>query len=196
VSPRTGRRPAGEDTRGAILQAARASFSERGYDGTSLRQVAREAGVDPALVAHYFGTKEALFAESLRVPFRPDRFVPEVLAGGPDGLGERVARMFFSLWEDEASRDAVVGLVRSAMSNEHAAELLRGFVTDALLGRIAHGLGVPDARLRATLVGSHLVGLGMLRYVLRVEPLASTDVEELVAWVAPTLQRYLVAAAG
>lgn len=192
MSPRTGRRPATEDTRGAILAAARTSFSERGYDATSMRQVARDAGVDPALVAHYFGSKDALFAEALRVPIRPADFVAQVLAGDVDGLGERVARFFFSLWEDEVTRDPVLGLVRSAMSNDHAAELLRGFVTDALLGRIADGIGVADARLRATLVGSQLVGVGMLRYVVRVEPIASLGVDELVTWVAPTLQRYLV----
>ncbi len=192
MSPRTGRRPAAEDTRGAILAAARASFSERGYDATSVRQVARDAGVDPALVAHYFGTKDGLFTEALRVPVRPAQFVPQVLAGGVDGLGERVARMFLSLWEDDPTRDAVLGMIRSAMSNDHAAELLRGFVTDALFGRIADGLGVADARLRATLVGAQLVGVGMLRYVVRVEPIATMPVDELVDWLAPTLQRYLV----
>ncbi len=192
MSPRTGRRPAVADTRGAILAAARASFSARGYDATSLRRVARDAGVDPALVAHYFGTQDRLFTEALRRPLRPAEFVPQILAGGPDGLGERVARMFLALWEDDATRDAVLGTIRSAMSNAHAAELLRGFVTDALIGRIADGLGVADARARATLVGSQLVGLGILRYVVRVEPLASMPVDDLVTWLAPTLQRYLV----
>lgn len=191
MSPRTGRRTGGTDTRGAILAAARASFSERGYDATSLRQVARDAGVDPSLVSHYFGGKDALFAEALRLPLRPADVVSGIVEGDLDGLGERIARTFLTLWDRPETRDPLLGLIRSAMTHDLAAEMLRGFVTEALLGRIAATLGAPDARLRTSLVGSQLVGVAMLRYVVRIEPLASADVDAVVAWVAPTLQRYL-----
>jgi AcrR family transcriptional regulator len=188
---RTGRRPGESGAREAILEAARQAFTERGYDGASLRGIARAAGVDPALVLHYFRDKQQLFVTAVRFPFDPAVVVDQVLAGGREHVGESIVRFFLSVGEDEARRGAIIGILRSAVTNEHAAAMLREFVSEALVGRIADRLGVPHARLRPTLVASQMVGLFLFRYVIRLEPLASASPEELVAAVAPNIQRYV-----
>ena len=188
---RTGRRPGDSGTRAAILEAARNSFAERGFDRTTIRGVAAEAGVDPALVHHYFGAKDDLFAAAMELPFNPAEVLPEVLSGGVDGLGERMVRLFFSVWDSEAGRRPLQALLRAATSDERAAETIRQFFQHAVIARVAQSLGSPDAELRASLVGSQIAGLAMARYILRLEPIASTDPETVVAAVAPTLQRYL-----
>jgi AcrR family transcriptional regulator len=188
---RTGRRPGATNTRDAILDAARDCFAERGLASTSVRAVATRAGVDPALVHHYFGTKSALFAAAMELPFDPGAAVPALLEPGIDGLGERIVRFFLAVWDEPAARARVQAVLRSALTEEAAADLLRDFVTTQVLGPVAAGLGTPDAQLRATLVGTQLVGLGMLRYLVKVEPLASADSETVVAAIAPTIQGYL-----
>ena len=188
---RTGRRPGDSGTRAAILEAARDSFAERGFDRTTIRGVAAEAGVDPALVHHYFGAKDDLFAAAMELPFNPAEVLPKVLSGGVDGLGERIVRLFFSVWEPEEGRRPLQALIRAATSNERAAETIRQFFQHAVITRVAQSLGSPDAELRASLVGAQIAGLAMARYILRLEPIASTDPETVVAAVAPTLQRYL-----
>ena len=190
---RTGRRPGASGSREAILDAAREAFAEHGYDGASIRAIARRADVDPALVHHFFGTKDELFRTAMELPIEPAVVLPALLEGGPDGVGERLVRFFLGVWEEPAPRARILAVLRSAVRHDDAAELLRTFVTREVVGRVAATLEVPDAQLRATLVGSQLVGLAMVRYVVRVEPLASADVETVVAAVAPTLQRYLTA---
>jgi AcrR family transcriptional regulator len=191
-----GRRPGGEDTRGAIVTVARQEFAEKGYDGATLRGIARAADVDPALVHHYFGGgKEELFVAALQLPFSPAKRLPEVIGGGIEGLGERMTRFFLSVWDDPAGREPFLAIVRSALTNEQAAAMMRGFVQQALLSRIAAQLDLPrgERELRVELAAAQLVGMAMLRYVIRVEPLASAREEDVVALVAPTLQRYLTA---
>ena len=190
--PRRGRRRAGEaDARAAIVQAAAEEFAAAGYDGVSLRAVARRAGVDAALVHHYFGTKERVFAAAIEVSFEPALGARDVLAGDRDTIGERLARLFFGVWEDEHTRAPLLAVMRSALTNETAAGVMRTFVLRRLLQRIAEGLDVPDPTLRAELAASQMIGVALLRYVLGVEPLASVDAEEIVRRVAPTLQRHL-----
>jgi AcrR family transcriptional regulator len=185
-------RPAGSPpNREAILSAAREQFAERGYDGATIRGVAAAAGVDPALVHHYFGSKADLFAAALRLPMTPATVLGDVLQGDLDGLGERLVRRFLDLWSDDGVGDSVVGLLRSATTNDDAARMVREFVAREALGRIAEALDVPQPRLRAALAASQLIGLAVGRFVVRVEPLASAGVETLVACYAPTLQRYL-----
>jgi len=162
-----------------------------GYDGARMRGIAGRAGVDAALVHHYFGTKERLFAAAMQLPINPSVMVPEILAGPRDEVGERVVRLVLRIWGDEAGRGALRTMLGSAMTNEAAATMLRQFVGRALLARVAAELEVPDAALRVGLVGSHVVGLAILRYVLKVEPLASASEEEIVRLMAPTIQRYL-----
>lgn len=190
MSPR-GRRPGGEDTRSGILTAARAEFAEQGYDATSLRGIARRAGVDPALVHHYFGSKEQVFVAAMELPFEPAELLPQVLDGDPEGLGERLVRLFLRIWADPDFRTPMLGMLRSALTGEQGAAMLREFVGSALLARIAEAAGPVD-RLRLEAAAAQMVGVVLLRHVVRMEPLASATEDEIVAVVAPTLQRYLV----
>ena len=187
-----GRRPGDSGTREAILSAARASFARAGYDATSIRGIAREAGVDPALVHHFFGSKEGVFTAALALPLEPAEVVPALLAEGVEGLGERLVGLFLSLWDSATTREPLLGLLRSAVSHERATAMLREFLTAAVVGRVAAALDVPDAALRANLVGSQMAGLAMVRYVIALEPIASADHATVVAAVGPTIQRYLV----
>jgi AcrR family transcriptional regulator len=187
---RRGRRPAGEDTRTALLDAARAVFAEQGYEGATVRAIAARAGVDAAMVNHWFGGKQGLFAAAMELPIDPGEVVATVLEGGPDTVGERLVRTFVTVW-DRTGGGPFAALVRSVSSHELAARMLREFVTGVLFGPVAARLGVESPALRAALCGSQIVGLGMMRYVVRLEPLASADVETVVAAIAPNLQRYL-----
>jgi AcrR family transcriptional regulator len=188
---RTGRRPGSSGTREAILAAARTTFAERGYDAASIRAVARAAGVDPALVHHYFGTKGGLFAAAMALPDVPARIIGEVVgAGPPDELGERVVRRYLELW-DAADRGPLLGLLRSAMTNEAAAALLREFLQREVVAALAAALGGPDAELCAALAGSQLVGLALARYVIGLEPVARAPTDELVRRVGPVVQLHL-----
>lgn len=175
-----------------MLAAARASFAERGFDGASIRQIAAAAGVDPALVHHYFGTKDALFLAAVDAPADPEQLLPEVLAGGTAELGGNVVRLFLRVW-DGPTQAAGLAIFRSAAGNEWSARLLREFLISRVLRRVVATLDVPQAEreARGALVASQLAGLVVARYVLRIEPLASASGDALVAAVGPTLQRYL-----
>jgi AcrR family transcriptional regulator len=188
---RTGRRPGVSGTREAILDAARRVFSEQGYQHATIRDVARLAGVDPALVHHYFGTKQELFVAAVRLPVHPVEQLTAVLAAEPDQAGPRIVETFLSIWDHAAGQSPLLALIRSAVTDEQAAAMLREFITEEVLGPIARRLGSPDARLRATLVGSQLIGLAVARYIIRVEPLASAPAAQVAAVVGPTVQRYL-----
>ncbi|SCG63607.1 TetR/AcrR family transcriptional regulator [Micromonospora inositola] len=192
MARRTGRRPGNPDTREAILGAARAAFAERGFDGASIRAIAAAAQVDPALVHHYFGSKDQLFLAAMNAPVDPRELLPKVLAGDRDGIGERLVRMFLGVWDSPAGT-AGVALLRSAVSNEWTARLLREFLVTQVLRRVLDQLDVDPAELplRGSLVASQLIGLAMMRHVVRLEPVASAAPETLVAAVGPTVQRYL-----
>lgn len=189
--PRSGRRPGDSGTREAILAAARTNFAERGYDATTIRGIARDADVDAALVHHYFGTKERVFIAALQIPLEPTTMIPPLFEAGPDGVAVRVVRLFLGLWEAPATREPLMAMLRAGFTHAGAAGMLSGFLREALLSRIAARLDAPDARLRVSLVGSQLVGLAVIRYVLEIEPLASADLEWVVAAVTPTVHRYL-----
>ncbi|WP_328398027.1 TetR family transcriptional regulator [Streptomyces sp. NBC_00390] len=196
TAPRRRGRPArtqaaGPGAQERILDAARTEFAERGYDKTTMRGIAKAAGVDAALVHHYFGTKDDVFAAAIEVSFEPTLVVPQILGQGKEGIGERLARFFIGVWENPATRAPLLAIIRSALTHEAAAKVLRGFVLRRLLERVAAELDVPDPQFRAELAASHMVGIAILRYLIEVEPLASADPEEIVAMVAPTLQRYL-----
>ena len=185
-------RPAGESrAREAILRAARGTFATKGYDRTTIRGVARTARVDPALVHHYFGTKDRLFAAAMQFPVDPSMVADLIVGPGLEGAGERLVRLFLRIWDTPENREPMLGLLRSAVTNPRAARMLREFVSKALLSRVAPALGGDDAELRAALVGSQVIGLAIFRYVLEVEPLASAGEEELVAAVAPRFQEFI-----
>jgi AcrR family transcriptional regulator len=196
MSAQRGRRIAGGDTRAEILVVARAMFGESGYAATTLRGVAHRAGVDPALILHHFGSKEVLFRNAMHVTFDPDAIA--AIIGNRDGgsLGERLCLYFLGLWEEDATREPLLAMLRSALTHDAAAESLCEFLSEALVGRVAMVIDTADAALRATLVGSQLVGLAMARYVLRIEPLASADPATVAAWIAPTVERYLTSGPG
>jgi AcrR family transcriptional regulator len=199
AAPRRGRgRPSrtqtesGPATRDRILDAAREEFSERGYEKTSVRGIAKAAGVDSALVHHYFGTKEQVFEAAVEGAMAPALGAPDMIVEGPlDDVGERLTRFFFGVWENPTSRTPLLAIVRSAVNNDTAAAVFRRLVAAQLLRRIAARLDTPDAELRAELAAAQLVGVAMLRYVIKVEPLASADVERIVAGVAPVVQGHL-----
>lgn len=192
MARRTGRRPGNPDTRESILTAARDAFAERGFEAASIRGIATSAGVDPALVHHYFGTKEQLFKACMNFPVDPAEVLPQVLSGGPDEIGERLVRFFLRVWDSPAGVGAVA-LMRSAVSNEWTARLLREFVTTQMIRHVVPKLTTDpaEAPLRASLVASQMAGLAMVRYVLKLEPLASAPAEVVVAAVAPNIQRYV-----
>jgi len=184
-------RPAdGGDRRALILDAARGQFAAKGYAGASVRAIAREAGVDPALVHHYFGTKEQVFVAAMELPVNPGDLLPDVLAGDVDHVGERLVRMFLQLWSRPDFREPFLGIVRSAFTSEEGARLLREFADRALVARVAAAVGsAPPLQIEAA--AAQLVGVVLLRHVLRMEPLASAPEEDLVALLGPTIQRYL-----
>jgi AcrR family transcriptional regulator len=188
---RTGRRPGASGTRDAILRAAREAFGELGYEKTTIRDVARRAGVDPALVHHYFGPKADLFTAALDLPVNPADVAAAVLAQDPEAAGEHLVGLFLGIWEQSSTRHPLVALIRSATSSEEAAAMLREFATREVFARVVHALGTPDAQLRANLVLSQLLGLAMARYIIKVEPIASMSPAEVVAAVGPTVQRYI-----
>ena len=185
-----GRRPGESGTREAIATAARRHFAEHGYDRTTLRGIARDAGVDPALITHFYGSKQALFAAVVELPVEPGVVLPAVIAGDPAGLGERLATFVVGLLESEA-RPRFVGLIRAAATEPEAAEAVRDLISTRVFAPMADALGLADAELRANLIGAQVVGLVIARYVVRVEPIASLAPERVVAAIAPTLQRYL-----
>ncbi|MEU9891348.1 TetR family transcriptional regulator [Sphaerisporangium sp. NPDC051011] len=186
---RPGRRPGSADTRGEIVVAARKIFAEKGFDKTTIRGIAREAGVDPALVHHYFDTKEGIFVAALHLPVDPSKVIPLILEGPREQVGERVTRFILTLTADPTAREPIIALMRSAMTNERVVAMIREFMTRAILERVAAGLDIPPIRMEAAF--AQMFGVVLLRYVLQVEPVASVDIEELVGLLAPTVQRYL-----
>jgi AcrR family transcriptional regulator len=193
-SRRRGRPPRTEsaDTRDRILDAAREQFSERGYDQTSVRGIAKAAGVDSALVHHYFGTKEQVFEAAVEVAFAPALKSRDVMLETPlDAIGERMTRVIFGLWENPVTRKPLLAIVRSAVNNEAAASVFRRLVTAQLMRRIAGEIESPDAELRVALAAAQLVGVAMMRYVIKIEPIASVDVEQIIGRVASVVQGHL-----
>lgn len=188
---RTGRRTGTSGSRDSILAAAQTHFAADGYDGATIRGIAATAGVDPALVRHYFGNKEHLFVAAMRFPIDPADFVPRVLSAGNARIGEELVRTFLEAWDQPDT--PFVALLRSVTSNEQAAQMMRQFISREVIGRLASTLNLDQPQLRAGLAGSQLVGLAFVRYVIKLEPIASMEPELLVQAVGPTLQRYLSA---
>jgi AcrR family transcriptional regulator len=190
---RRGRRPAGEDTRGLITEAARSEFADKGYEGTSLRAVARVAGVDPALVHHYFAGKADLFAQSVvRTQVNPALIVEGVLAGPLETLGERLVRTFLGVWDDPDNQERLVALVRALHTNDEVTVLMREFVTREIVGRVTDRTQVSDAPLRGALAAAQIIGLATTRYVVRLPAMVEASHDDLARWLGPVLQRFLV----
>jgi AcrR family transcriptional regulator len=196
---RSGRRGGDSGTREAILAAARAKFGDLGYDRATIRGIAADAGVDAALVHHFFGAKENLFAAAMRLPVNPGDVVAAVLASAHDqgrSLGEHLLRTLLGIWDVAEMRAAFFGLLRSATTSEQAMGMLREFVTSAIIGRVAQAIQAADpscgdAEYRAALVASQVLGLGLARYMIELDPLKRASTDELATAIGPSLDRYL-----
>ncbi|MEU8381380.1 TetR family transcriptional regulator [Streptosporangium sp. NPDC048865] len=186
---RPGRRPGSADTRGQILAAARETFAEKGFDKATVRGIARRAGVDPALVHHYFSGKEGVFVEAMNLPITPDVVLSAITAVPREEVGERLVRLILTIVAEEEARQPVLALVRTAMTNEQMVATIREFLGQALLGRVAEALDVPPVRMEAAF--AQMFGVVLVRYVLKLEPLASTDIEDLVKLLTPAIQGYV-----
>jgi AcrR family transcriptional regulator len=193
---RTGRRPRTDGdssgTRARIADAARETFGREGFDNATIRGIARAAGVDSALVHHYFGSKQRLFLSVMSLPFDVRQLASAIVQGDREGVGERFVRFFLSVWDEQpAARSVLTGVVRSAATDPQAADLLREFLGRQGLFDLVAQVNGDRPELRAVLVGSQLIGLAMGRYIVGIEPLASLDAERVVSAFAPTIQRYL-----
>jgi AcrR family transcriptional regulator len=187
---RRGRRPGGADTRAQLLDAARTEFADRGYEGATVRVIAERAGVDAAMVNHWFGGKDALFLASLQIPIDPEALFADVLPGDPQTLAWRIIPRFLELW-DATGGGQMITLVRSVSAHEGAARMMREFISQVILKRLVGEVAPDRHELRASLAATQLIGLGMIRYVIQLEPLASADSATVAAAIAPNLQRYL-----
>jgi AcrR family transcriptional regulator len=187
-----GRRPGESGTREAIANAARRQFAERGYGRATIRGIAGEADVDPALVVHFFGSKEELFAAVTALPYELESALPQIVDGPRSKIGERLAEFLLGVLEDPESRAALTGIVRAAASEPNAARAVREVVTARVLVPLAKAIDADQPELRASLVNSQMVGLVMARYVVALEPLASLPAADVARALAPNLQRYLI----
>ena len=186
-------------SREAVLAAAKARFATEGYEKTTLRAIADDAHVDPSMVLYLFGSKADLFRESLRLIIDPDLLVA-ALTGSPDDdpdIGTRMVRTYLRIWESPDTGPSMVAMLQSATSNSDAHEAFRGFMQNYVLTAVSEVLGGGEqARLRAMLAASQLVGTALLRYVMKVPPLATLSGDEVVRLIAPTVTRYLTADAS
>ena len=190
-----GRRPGAPDTRAEVLTAARASFAEKGFRGTTIRAVASAAGVDPALVHHYFGTKDDLFVAALQIPVDPREVLAPVVAAGPDGAGERLLRTFLGVWDDPEIQPGLLAMVRSLVADDTGG-LVRDAFIPVVVGPVLAGLVADRPEVRIPLVASQVVGLIVARYVIALPPMAEMPAEDVVARVGPVLQHYLTGELG
>lgn len=188
---RTGRPRGKTDTRNVILATARQMFADAGYDKTSVRDVAAAAGVDPAMIRHYFGSKAELFRATMGWPFDPADIAARITGGARDQIGERLTRVFFEAWEQPDSRAPLLAILRGAATHAESANLVRQFIQGQVYSQIAADLGEPDAELRIDLAMSQLLGIAYLRHILKVDPIASTPVQELIRRVAPVIRSHL-----
>ncbi|MBL1078076.1 TetR family transcriptional regulator [Nocardia sp. 2] len=188
---RSGRRPGRSGTREAILDAARVRFAQVGFDKASIRSIATAASVDPALVHHYFGTKQELFAAALELPLDPAVVTRQIAAAPVEKLGETIVRTVLTVWDSPLGVQAVAAFRTLLGSGDPA--LARAFLLEVVLKDVRPRVDSPpgSGARRTTLAASQLAGLLVMRKIVQLEPLASMSVDELTAIVGPTLQRYL-----
>lgn len=189
---RTGRRRGKADTRGEILTAARSQFAAHGFAGATIRGIATEAKVDPALVHHYYGTKRQLFIETLQLPFDPAEVAAAAVEGGSEEAGRRLVRMLLEVWATEHGQAMMQSLLRSALVDADLYGVFREFMLESVVQPVVAEVAPDRVALRATLLVTQIMGLAIVRHVTHLEPLASADPETVAAAVGPALQRYLV----
>ncbi|MEO8470349.1 MAG: TetR family transcriptional regulator [Chloroflexota bacterium] len=192
MTARTRGRPQGPSgTREAIQAEARRQFADLGYAATTLRGIAHGAGVDARLVLHYFGSKKELFVTTVELPVDPERLVEAVFESGPDGVAQRAAEFMLTVLDDPESQGAFTGLLRAAVSEPDAAEIIRGMLAERLLVPIATRVGGDQPDLRASMVASVVLGLVVGRKIVAIRPLAQADREQLLRALTPVIQHYL-----
>jgi AcrR family transcriptional regulator len=191
-SSKGGRRPGSPDTRGQILQAARAEFARAGFGGTTIRTIAAAASVDPALVHHYFGSKQDLFAAVIDAPADPRDIVTPVLDLPRGEVGEALVERFLALWDGPPGHRARV-LMASAVTDPATAAMLREFVLMRAVHPVLAAVATPrrERGLRAGLIASQLMGLALTRYVVPFPEMTRPSADRLVQAIGPTIQRYL-----
>ena len=178
--------PRSEGTRRAILDAARATFAGRGYEQTTIRAVAAQAGVDASMVMRYFGSKAGLFTAAVTM----DLDIPDLRSVPPGGRGDLLVRLFVTRWEHPVHGDEMIAMLRAGVTSQIVAEQFQSVLSQLVTEPIA-ALGDERAAERGTLIAAQLLGLGLCRYILRFEPLASMSADDVVAAVGPSVQRYL-----
>lgn len=184
--------PESGDNRELILDAARRRFTEQGYTGTTIRQIASDVGVDLALVHYFYGTKDALFVAAMELPVNPAALALELQGEvGTADFGARLVRRLIAIWDDAPADTPMLAMVRSAATHDAAARMLREFMADVVIGPVVHTLHADQPQLRASLAASQLIGLAFVRKVIALEPLASADPDTVAIWVGPTIQHYL-----
>ncbi len=194
-SPQPGRRPGNPDTRETILRSARELFADQGFASVTVRQIAAHASVDPALIHHYFDTKERLFLEAVQFPIDPSMLLSQIFRGDLAGFPERLVRTFISVWDDPVTGQAMRSLIRRAASDPQTGRLVKDFFTTQIVATVrdvtSEIIDPDELPVRASLVASQLLGLALVRYVLEFDPLHTASPESLIAAIAPTIARYL-----
>ena len=190
-----GRPPAGDaaDRRAAILDAARAKFAAQGFGGTSMRAIARDAGVDVSLISHYFGDKAGLLVATMELPVNPIEKIASVIEDGPDGMAERLLHTFLSAWDPH--RDVFSSMYRTTLGSGDSQAPMLQLAREVLIASLLKVLEGEDRELRAALVASQLIGMATLRYVVQMPPLTDATIDDVVRLYAPAMQALIGAAA-
>lgn len=180
-----------DDTRAQLVDAARGVLRARGYVGLSVKGAAAVAGIAPEVAMRYYQNRDELLAAALRLPFDPASAVPSLVAPGIEGMGERLVHLTMDTLGDDEAREELMGLLQAGASAGKALEGLIDFVEEGIVDRVARIIGLPDARMRSALITSQLVGLAIVRYGMRLEPVASASEDEIVRMYAPAIQELL-----
>lgn len=188
---RQGRWRSGQESKRRILAAARANFAANGYQRATVRSIAADAEVDPAMIHYFFGRKDQLFAAAMSLADSPREPIGALLDQGLDGLGPRLVRRFLEVWDSNRHVEPLLIMARSANDSESSASMLREFIDQEFTAQLVAALDAPDAALRGDLVSAQLLGLAVARYAMGQEPLASADHDTVVAWLGAIVQGLL-----
>ena len=180
-----------EDPRDALLEVARDIVAKRGYLGLTMRTASAAAGITPEVARRYYRNRDSLFAAAMRLPADPVSAIPALIAPGIEGMGERLVRFTLDTLKDPEARRDLMSLARTGVQAGHAVTGLQEFIEVGVVDRVAGAIGVPDARMRSALITSYLMGVAIMRYGVRLEPLASASDEEVIRMVAPVIQDLL-----
>lgn len=190
-SKHTGRRPGKTDTHQSILGSAQKLFAEVGYDKATIRAIAEDAHVDPALISHYFGTKQELFLASMLPIYKGSELLSEAMLSTEDEIEQKLAGLFVQLTQDKETLKILIGMIRSATTDEKAAEMVKEFVETKLVKPMSLLLTGDNPDLRASLIGSHMIGIIITKYIVKAEPLASASSSDIAAQIGPAIEKYM-----